>query len=108
MRYCSHSLVLITIMRTRYLRREALYSVMYIAQLSRTEELFTDKIQYKSEGAGSGNIVATPAGSGSDGADISRTQKEKERKRRMKAEIITQHTDFIKDEFWQQRPWLLS
>ena len=95
-------------MRTRYLRREALYSVMYIAQLSRTEELFTDKIQYKIESAGSGNIVATPPGSVGDGAEISRTQKEKERKRRMKAEIITQHTDFIKDEFWEQRPWLLS
>ena len=71
-------------------------------------ELFTDKIQYKIEGAGSGNIVATPAGSAGDGAEFSRTQKEKERKRRMKAEIITQHTDFIKDEFWEQRPWLLS
>ena len=81
---------------------------MYIAQLCRTEEPFTDTIQYKIESAGSGNIVATPAGPAGDGAETSRTQKEKERKRRMKAEIVTQHTDFIKDDFWQQRPWLLS
>ena len=81
---------------------------MYIAQLPPAEELFTDTTQYKSESVGSGDIVATPAGSAGDGAEISKTQKEKERKRRMKAEIITQHTDFIKDEFWQQRPWLLS
>ena len=73
-----------------------------------TEELFTDMIQYKIESAGSGDIAAMSAGSAGDGVEISRTQKEKERKRRMKAEIITQHTDFIKDEFWQQRPWLLS
>ena len=49
-----------------------------------------------------------PAGIAGGGEEISRTQKEKERKRRMKAEIVIQHTDFIKDEFWQQRPWLLS
>lgn len=68
----------------------------------------TDIIQYKIESADSGDIAAMPASSNRDGAEISKTQKEKERKRRMKAEIITQHTDFIKDEFWQQRPWLLS
>ena len=81
---------------------------MCIAQLPSTEEPFTYIIQYKIESAGSGDIAATPASSTGDVAEISRTQKEKERKRRMKAEIITQHTDFIKDEFWQQRPWLLS
>ena len=36
---------------------------MYIAQLSPTEELFTDTLQYKIESAGSGDSVATPAGS---------------------------------------------
>ena len=81
---------------------------MYIAQRPLSEELFTDTTQYTIEGAGSGDIVATTAGSAGDGAEISRTQKEKERKRRMKAEIVTQHTDFIKDDFWEQRPWLLS
>ena len=81
---------------------------MYAAQLSPTEELFTDTIQYNSRSTGSGDIVATPAGSAGDSAEISITQKEKERKRRMKVEIVTQHIDFIKDEFWQQNPWLLS
>ena len=81
---------------------------MYIAQLRPREELFTDMMQYKIESAGSGDIAATFVGSAGDGAQISRTQKEKERKRRMKADVIIQHTDFIKDEFWQQRPWLLS
>ena len=71
--------------------------------------MFTDMIQYKkTQSVGSENIIATPPGSAGDGEEVSRTQKEKERKRRMKAEVVTQHTDFIKDEFWQQRPWLLS
>lgn len=39
---------------------------------------------------------------------ISRTQKEKDRKKRCKAKIITEHVDLIKDCFWEKRPWILS
>ncbi|OBT39892.1 hypothetical protein VE00_09028 [Pseudogymnoascus sp. WSF 3629] len=39
---------------------------------------------------------------------LSKTQAEKERKARQKAKIVVQHVDFIKDEFWEQRPWILS
>ena len=39
---------------------------------------------------------------------LSKTKKEKERKRRMKAQIATEHVDIIKDIFWEKRPWLLS
>ena len=81
---------------------------MYIAEFPPIEEMFTDMIQCNKESSGSGHIEAIPAGTAGHGEEISRTQKEKERKRRMKTEIVTQHTDFIKDEFWQQRPWLLS
>lgn len=38
----------------------------------------------------------------------SKTQLDKERKSRQKAEIITEHVDIIKDEFWEKRPWLLA
>jgi tRNA(His) guanylyltransferase len=38
----------------------------------------------------------------------SKTQEEKDRKRRAKARITVQHVDIIKDEFWERRPWLLS
>ncbi|KAG9200693.1 tRNA-His guanylyltransferase [Epicoccum nigrum] len=41
-------------------------------------------------------------------AQMSRTQKEKDRKKRNKANIITEHVDLIKDEFWEKRPWILS
>ncbi|TGO53561.1 hypothetical protein BCON_0121g00140 [Botryotinia convoluta] len=40
--------------------------------------------------------------------ELSKTQEEKDRKRRAKARITVQHVDVIKDEFWQRRPWLLS
>jgi tRNA(His) guanylyltransferase len=39
---------------------------------------------------------------------LSKTQEEKEKKRRNKARITIQHVDVIKDEFWERRPWLLS
>lgn len=41
-------------------------------------------------------------------AALSKTQEEKDRKRRAKARITVQHVDIIKDEFWERRPWLLS
>ncbi|KAF2628878.1 Thg1-domain-containing protein [Macroventuria anomochaeta] len=46
----------------------------------------------------------------SDGrsAQMSRTQKDKDRKKRSKARIIKEHTDLIKDDFWEKRPWILS
>ncbi|RDW87698.1 Thg1 [Coleophoma crateriformis] len=41
-------------------------------------------------------------------AALSKTQAEKDRKRKAKARITVQHVDMIKDEFWERRPWLLS
>ena len=41
-------------------------------------------------------------------AAISKTAAEKQRKLRTKAEIVVEHVDIIKDEFWLQRPWILS
>ncbi|KAL8832790.1 MAG: hypothetical protein Q9191_000062 [Dirinaria sp. TL-2023a] len=40
-------------------------------------------------------------------AERSKTQREKERKRRAKACIVVAHCDIIKDDFWNNRPWLL-
>ncbi|TQS35429.1 hypothetical protein Golomagni_04149 [Golovinomyces magnicellulatus] len=39
---------------------------------------------------------------------ISKTEEEKNRKRKAKAGITLQHLDIIKDEFWVKRPWLIS
>ena len=40
--------------------------------------------------------------------ETSRTQRDRERKRRSKANTAVEHTDIIKDDFWEQRPWLIS
>lgn len=40
--------------------------------------------------------------------ELSKTQEERDRKRRAKARITVQHVDIIRDDFWQRRPWLLS
>jgi tRNA(His) guanylyltransferase len=39
---------------------------------------------------------------------MSRTQKDKERKKRSKAAVLMEHVDIIKDDFWDKRPWILS
>jgi tRNA(His) guanylyltransferase len=39
---------------------------------------------------------------------LSKTQAEKDRKKRAKALVTVQHVDMIKDEFWERRPWLLN
>ena len=41
-------------------------------------------------------------------SEPSKTQQERARKAKMKAEIVVRHVDIIKEEFWDQRPWLLG
>lgn len=41
-------------------------------------------------------------------APLSKTAAEKDRKRRLKARIAIEHIDIIRDEFWDQRLWILS
>lgn len=44
-----------------------------------------------------------------DGAvAMSKTQLDKERKRKMKAEIVVEHVDLIQDAFWEARPYILG
>ncbi|KAF1349432.1 tRNAHis guanylyltransferase, partial [Lizonia empirigonia] len=46
--------------------------------------------------------------SGGRPTQLSRTQKDKDRKKRRKAKILMEHIDLIKDDFWEERPWILS
>jgi tRNA(His) guanylyltransferase len=54
-----------------------------------------------SNGSGNGSGNGRPK-------EMSRTQRDKDRKRRTKARIVIEHVDIIKDEFWERRPWILS
>lgn len=38
----------------------------------------------------------------------SKTQNEKDKKRRAKAPVVVEFLDIIKDDFWDKRPWILS
>ncbi|KAM0248400.1 hypothetical protein ACHAQJ_009474 [Trichoderma viride] len=38
----------------------------------------------------------------------SKSQAEKDKKRRTKAKVVVEHIDIIRDEFWDRRPWILS
>jgi len=53
------------------------------------------------------HVATTPVSQGRS-AQMSRTQKEKDRKKRSKAAVLMEHVDIIKDEFWDRRPWILS
>ncbi|KAH8704380.1 tRNAHis guanylyltransferase-domain-containing protein [Phaeosphaeriaceae sp. PMI808] len=63
-----------------------------------------------------GKVGVTESGSWAAGTQadegrpvhVSRTQRDKERKKRSKAKIVMEHVDVIKDEFWIKRPWIMS
>lgn len=38
----------------------------------------------------------------------SRSQQDKLKKLRRKAQVVIDHVDLIKDDFWERRPWILS
>lgn len=54
------------------------------------------------------NDVANTVDDLAEPVQQSKTQSEKDRKRRAKAKILVDHLDIIKDEFWNRRPWILS
>ena len=39
---------------------------------------------------------------------LSKTQQEKEHKRRARASIVVKHVDIIKNTFWTRHPWILQ
>ena len=67
-----------------------------------------DAVQYDDSSSEHGRTASIPATFNSETSELSRIRKEKERKPRVRASIKIAHTDIIKDDFWNQRPWLLS
>ncbi|KAM0719907.1 hypothetical protein Q7P37_004042 [Cladosporium fusiforme] len=52
--------------------------------------------------------VAEKSAGGGGEAVLSKSQMEKERKRKMKAEVVVEHVDLIQDAFWEARPYILA
>jgi tRNA(His) guanylyltransferase len=63
--------------------------------------------QYELVDPGSHQVAATMDAL-AEPVQQSKSQNEGDKKRRAKAEIVVEHLDIIKDEFWDRRPWLLS
>ena len=78
-----------------------------LRQHSRYQEA-ANAVQYEGSSVGQGRKASIPAVVNSEISELSEAEKEKERKGRVKASIAIEHTDIIKDDFWDQRPWLLS
>jgi len=59
------------------------------------------------EASGSAAVSASRGDEGEQTqAPLSKTQAEKLKKLRRKAKVVVKHLDIIKDDFWEQRPWL--
>ncbi len=69
---------------------------------------YTESIKYGSTRAENKYVRAADDLPGAGSLGLSKTQAEKERKRQAKATISVEHIDIIKDDFWDQRPWLSS
>jgi tRNA(His) guanylyltransferase len=52
--------------------------------------------------------IATEVDNIAEPVQQSKSQAEKDKKRRAKARVVVEHLDIIKDEFWDRRPWILS
>ncbi|CAF9928157.1 MAG: tRNA-His guanylyltransferase [Alectoria fallacina] len=63
---------------------------------------------YDNSSSGFSREASAPAVFNSEKPKLSKTQKEEERDRRVKASMTIENTDIIRDDFWDQRPWLLS
>ncbi|TPX19058.1 uncharacterized protein E0L32_011219 [Thyridium curvatum] len=55
-----------------------------------------------------GRNIAEEADNIAEPVQQSKTQTEKDKKKRSKARVVVEHLDIIKDDFWDKRPWLLS
>ncbi|KAI4957521.1 hypothetical protein J4E86_004659 [Alternaria arbusti] len=57
-----------------------------------------------------GKAAATAPQQANEGwpVPMSRTQRDKDKKKRSKAMVLMEHVDIIKDDFWEKRPWILS
>lgn len=87
-------------------KNEILFSQFNINYNNEPEIFKKGSMIYRDYGAASteGSLNKGPA---TDQAETSKTQREKELKRRTKASIVIAHCDIIKDDFWNDRPWLL-
>ncbi|CAD6592244.1 MAG: tRNA-His guanylyltransferase [Alectoria sarmentosa] len=92
-------------------KNEILFSELKINYKNEAEMFKKGSIVYRdydNSSSGFSREASAPAVFNSERTELSKTQKEKERNRRVKASLTIENTDIIRDDFWDQRPWLLS
>jgi len=65
-------------------------------------------VVYRSRKVAEGDEVNGEGGTGRAADPMSKTQMEKERKRKQKARIVVEHADIIGEAFWEAHPYLLA
>lgn len=90
------------------IRKEVSYFVMLVSRYL-SEPLYADVFKYELVEPDT-EISATIDEMNADAetVEMSKTQAERDRKKKAKVRITVQHVDIIKDDFWLRRPWLLS
>lgn len=106
MRYSSPAFPSTTTTSPKYIERVVLSSAMYVSVYTSLQPS-TDTVQYELVDPNSHNTMQT-IDSQAEPVEQSKSQKEKDKKSRAKARVVVEHMDIIKDDFWNQRPWLLS
>ncbi|KAF1954641.1 Thg1-domain-containing protein [Byssothecium circinans] len=81
-----------------------------LSKTKKEKEKAWTKTKVKSQMKEDGGWLAGTDTGGEEGrpANMSKTQRDKDRKKRTKARIVIEHVDIIKDGFWERRPWILS
>lgn len=108
MKYCFLGSKLITTTNRKSSRKEALYSETCDSLLTETGVLRADNCMQYELAEPSSHDAAAAADALAEPAVQSKSQAEKDKKRRAKATVVVEHLDIIKDEFWDRRPWILS
>nr|POF17119.1 trna(his) guanylyltransferase [Quercus suber] len=89
-------------------KNEMLFSRFQINYNAEPEVYRKGTVVYRAYGEEHASKLASVAGTTATVNGQSKSQLEKEKKRKTKASIVMEHTDIIGDAFWNQRPYIMS
>jgi ATP adenylyltransferase/5',5'''-P-1,P-4-tetraphosphate phosphorylase II len=108
MKSCSSDSESTTTMKRRSTRKAACYIVRYVLFLHLPIYMLNAGQYQLEEAKPAAEKAVEQEEFTTQDAQVSRSQQEKLKKLRRKAQVVVEHVDIIKDEFWERRPWILS
>lgn len=106
MRSSLSDLASITTMKRKSIRKEVCCIARYVRSFRNISHFLTSG-QYELQEPKSAT-ASTEDDSSVPEPKQSRSQQDKLKKLRRKAQVVIDHVDIIKDDFWERRPWILS